>query len=200
MAGKDKNTPFPTFFCPIPIHCLLIGSLMLCSCQAPPPISKSLRRHVDGRPASGMEGASRVRPFHRRLALAPCLCTFFAVTCLFSCFPLFPFFLLGFPLFILSLYIAQTIKPFEKALHDLFSRPSRRLFPSVLFASSAPSKFSLSPNDDAKEPHLKAHSGRVRMWKRPFGKTVWAELSPVTGRRQKRGAYMRSPCYCKDTI
>ena len=104
-----------------------------------------------------------------------------------------PLFLLGFPLFILSLYIARTIKPFEKALHDLFSHPFCWLFPSVLFASSAPSKFSLSPNDDAKEPHLKAHSGRVRMWKRPFGKTVWAELSPVTGRRQKKGSVHALP-------
>mgnify|MGYP003155841594 CR=1 FL=1 len=78
-------------------------------------------------------------------------------------------------------YIAQTIKSFEKALHEIFPQPFSTPAILVLSALLAPSIFSLGPNDLAKEPHSEAHSGRTTTSKSPFSKATWPGKAPFRG-------------------
>ena len=67
-------------------------------------------------------------------------------------------------------HIARSIKTFEKGLHAIFPSPFSPLVPFALSALFVPSIFSLGPTDLAKEPHLEAHSARMRTSKSPFCK------------------------------
>ena len=78
-------------------------------------------------------------------------------------------------------HIAQTIKEFEKGLHTIFPHSSFCLISFVPLASSGLSISPLGPNDLAKRPHLKAHSGRTRTSKSPFCKAIWAGRPPTAG-------------------
>ena len=103
-------------------------------------------------------------------------------------------------------HIARSIKTFEKGLHAIFPSPFSPLVPFALSAQFVPSIFSLGPTDLAKEPHLEAHSARMRTSKSPFckvGKPLlggWGAL--FRGGEgfcfKKREAPACFPCLCKD--
>ena len=103
-------------------------------------------------------------------------------------------------------YIAQTIKSFEKALHEIFPQPFPMPAILVLSAQLAPSIFSLGPNDLAKEPHSEAHSGRTTPRKARLAKPLGPEKPPSGGWGaigglviKKRETLACFPCSCKNS-
>ena len=145
MAGKDKNTPFPTFFCPLLRFLYACRQIETAQLSASPTYQWGLTEKCCREPASNIESVNVVRFFRHRLAFSLFmyyLCSSKGST------QVFPFF--WFPIH----------------LHPPISW--RRTFPACF-------GMRFGPNEPMKRPLLDCRPARMSFQVWPFCKVVWAE-------------------------